>query len=127
MLKLLKFLTLLNIYYCHTYVGCSNLMLVPTRPGVFSSVIIASRVHVSTFLKRLCILHALTHTATRCVGQQWPVCPHRQVKLKPTGVNQCCFNSIKGRPVDLVFGHADLSFCDLSFIFHRAVLKLGRV
>lgn len=82
MLKLIKFLSLLNIYYCQTYVGCSNLMLVPTRPGVFSSVIIANRVQVSTFLKRLCILHALTNTATRCVGQQWPVCPHRQVKLK---------------------------------------------
>lgn len=98
MLKLLKFLSLLNIYYCHTYVGCSNLMLAPTRPGIFSSVIIASRVQISTFLKRLCILHALTHTAMRCVGQQWPVCPCRQVKLKltPTGVNQCCFNSIRG-------------------------------
>lgn len=57
-------------------------MLAPTRAGVFSSVIIASRVQVSTFLKRLSILHALTHTATRCVGQQWPVCPMPTGKVK---------------------------------------------
>lgn len=120
MLKLLKFLTLLNIYYCHTYVGCSNLMLVPTRPGVFSSLIIASTsFHLSEKTLYFTCTYSHSHEMCGSTVASLPI-PTGKVKAKAN-------RSIKGRPVDLVFGHADLSFCDLSFIFHRAVLKLGRV